>query len=460
MSVAGQQRALNMSQTYTLRELLLRKTFPMPRTADAEPFAVPVHGVHQKLIVGLYSITNVAKNLSLVVAKSPCFSQLVSLQIAANKLCLHRLLFVENFSLEKERPDCFPAFYTDHAQRELSITIMLGGILLNVDLVSRIQDQATQHFLRESTLEIVYQLIAPFHEACNSQNELGENSSLIAKLYQLLSRMRRPFQHSNVLEQSPLRNTPPLDAIRPLLSQLCTLSFASPRAHLGLLKFWGLVRTQAVQGTLIAKSLAVHEDLLYDALHMQLPIALLPADTFERVYDDIQLSPSRAYPFKACIDNTFPWYSNFSKNCRKSPAGTIGVSSASIPNKDSSNTVCPLEEELPRRQEIELVNVVGSTGDLSKREFRGVLLTPDDIGRPPVHATKFLGDPIEGQEVEDLHSSITSSLESLEANRASDGNALWIQQGVPLFTPGARMFEQPQVSNNSDIERTQGEHQQ
>ena len=79
-----------------------------------------------------------------------------------------------------------------------------------------------------------------------------------------------------------------LSEIKSLLEQLRKLPFASPRSYLGLLKFWGLVRTQALQAAMPARYMSVHEDILYDALHMQLLIALLDQDIFERVYKDLQ----------------------------------------------------------------------------------------------------------------------------------------------------------------------------
>ena len=74
-------------------------------------------------------------------------------------------------------------------------------MLINLQLFDRILDEEKRDFLGASTLEILYQLVAPVHEACNAQNELGEHAALIAELYRLLWRIPKTFHLDNVQTQ-------------------------------------------------------------------------------------------------------------------------------------------------------------------------------------------------------------------------------------------------------------------
>ena len=303
--------------TSKLADLLVHDTFSQG-CADREQFAIPIHGTHFLL---LRCVHFSFYNLHLLDTHSAHFTQLVSLHIAINKLCLHRLLFLENYSPDQKRPDCFAAFTTDHAQRGFSVCTTVGCMLRNLELLRRMQDGEEQDFLRESTLEILYQLIAPFYEACKAHSALPANAALIGELYAQLAIVRQPFLLGS--NQVPkLSKDSQLDEIQSLLAKLTALPFASPRDHLGLLKFWRRVRTQAVQGTTTARWSEVHEDMLYDALHMQLPIALLDADTFARVYNDFQRGASTAHPLNDGSDQ-FPWLQYYALAPEMSPRDSM-----------------------------------------------------------------------------------------------------------------------------------------
>ena len=201
----------------------------------------------------------------------------------------------------------------------------------------------------------------------------------------------------------------------------------------------------------------VHEDILYDALHMQIPIALLDLDTFERVYNDLQLAASRAYPFKQDgTEDKYPWYFYFVKNWTGVSAGGMRISAPSVAATEQLAAVGAATDVQSERQQ-ELLDVVGSTGDLNKRVFRGVLLTPDDIGRQLVHPSKIRWNRIDGGESEDSRSSGTSSLQSLQAIAASEGNALWMEMWENGPLGGANMFEQPQNPNRFPRENAHDE---
>ena len=97
------------------------------RISNKEQLALPVHATNMEILQLIEGLEREIDFLQLIHNMS-LFPELLSMHIASNKLCLHRLLFIENLSCNKDRPDCFPAFFIDHAQRGFSITAIINFI--------------------------------------------------------------------------------------------------------------------------------------------------------------------------------------------------------------------------------------------------------------------------------------------------------------------------------------------
>ena len=275
--------------------------------------AYPVQAIHHSVFaIHLNLIFPIRSSLMLFDAE--LLLRIVPIQIAATKLLLHRLLFVETESGEQERPDCYDVFLNDHAAKSGSICGVFKLLSINLGLLGLACDPNLEKFFYFTTLEILWQFTQPFQNILRDtlkENNIALDLSLLFKARHVQRRIEDvPFRNSDLLERIYKlwdKSSPKPELIESWLQILSSVDYSNSRSQLGLLKFHGLAGINPVESFGNRKLSSVHEGLLYNALHMQLPMSLLTTEQFMHVFNDLQREASRAHPFYDG-DDEFPWY--------------------------------------------------------------------------------------------------------------------------------------------------------
>ena len=281
----------------------------------SEQLAVPIHAIYQGF---MYLIVKLMKTmLTTKWTERLIKSRILSIQIALSKLCLHKLLIIENTSNDILKPDCFASFPVNHVNRESTILFPRDLIRVNLN-ISNVADHCSRKFLLTVSMELLCQLIGPFWTIAkdlisNPRYEIIARISSIVQSCCISPSLENGdyvsnSDHINLMDILHARwKNHDINEIDTLLTALDKITYYTPRSHLGALKFSGVVRTHAVRGIFSRKIAAAHEDLLYDALHMQLPLSLFDKDTFLLHYNDLQMAASSAHPFYGG-NPEYPWF--------------------------------------------------------------------------------------------------------------------------------------------------------